>query len=47
LLNINPIEMKKLLAFAILAAFLTSCSQYTCPTYSKHEAPKKTTVRNS
>jgi len=46
LLSINPIEMKKIIAFALLAAFLTACSQYTCPTYSKHEAPKKSTVRN-
>jgi len=40
--------MKKIIAFALLAAFLTACSQYTCPTYSKHEAPaaKKSTVRN-
>lgn len=33
--------MKKILALVIIAAFLGSCSQYTCPTYSKKEAPKK------
>jgi hypothetical protein len=32
--------MKKILAFAALLAFLTSCSQYTCPTYSKKEVKK-------
>jgi hypothetical protein len=35
-------KMKKLLAFVVLAGFLTGCSQYTCPTYTKKEAPKKT-----
>ncbi len=34
--------MKKLLAFVVLAGFLTACCQYTCPTYTKKEAPKKT-----
>ncbi|MCE2936496.1 MAG: lipoprotein [Cyclobacteriaceae bacterium] len=29
--------MKKLLLFILLAAFVTACSQYTCPTYSKKE----------
>jgi PBP1b-binding outer membrane lipoprotein LpoB len=33
--------MKKLIAFIALAAFISACSQYTCPTYSKKEAPKK------
>jgi PBP1b-binding outer membrane lipoprotein LpoB len=35
--------MKKVVVFVVFAAFLTACSQYTCPTYSKKEAPKKTT----
>jgi len=29
--------MKKVLAFIALAAFISACSQYTCPTYSKKE----------
>jgi PBP1b-binding outer membrane lipoprotein LpoB len=33
--------MKKIVAIIALAAFLGACSQYTCPTYSKKEAPKK------
>jgi PBP1b-binding outer membrane lipoprotein LpoB len=33
--------MKKVIAFVALAAFISACSQYTCPTYSKKEAPKK------
>lgn len=33
--------MKKLVALVILAGFLASCSQYTCPTYSKKAAPMK------
>jgi len=33
--------MKKLLLFAAAVLFLASCSQYTCPTYSKAPAPKK------
>lgn len=32
--------MKKIVAFVLLSAFVTACSQYTCPTYSKKEAPK-------
>lgn len=36
--------MKKLVLLVILAAFLGACSQYTCPTYSKKEAPKKATA---
>jgi len=32
--------MKKILAFAALLAFMTSCSQYTCPTYSKKDVKK-------
>ena len=33
--------MKKIIAFVALAAFISACSQYTCPTYAKKEAPKK------
>jgi PBP1b-binding outer membrane lipoprotein LpoB len=33
--------MKKIVALILLIGFLASCSQYTCPTYSKKEAPKK------
>ena len=32
--------MKKVLAFILLVAFITSCSQYTCPTYSKSDVKK-------
>ena len=35
--------MKKIVVLVIFAGFLASCSQYTCPTYSKKEAPKKST----
>jgi PBP1b-binding outer membrane lipoprotein LpoB len=35
--------MKKIVVLIVFAAFLTACSQYTCPTYSKKEAPKKAT----
>jgi hypothetical protein len=34
--------MKKIVAFVALAAFISACSQYTCPTYAK-KAPKKNT----
>jgi PBP1b-binding outer membrane lipoprotein LpoB len=34
--------MRKIIALIIIAAFVSACSQYTCPTYSKKEAPKKT-----
>ena len=33
--------MKKIVVFLLLSAFVSACSQYTCPTYSKKEAPKK------
>lgn len=33
--------MKKLIIFLLLAGFISACSQYTCPTYSKKEAPSK------
>jgi|GEM_PF-610692 len=32
--------MKKIVAFVLLASFISACSQYTCPTYTKKEAPK-------
>jgi hypothetical protein len=32
--------MKKIVAIVLLAAFVSACSQYTCPTYTKKEAPK-------
>jgi PBP1b-binding outer membrane lipoprotein LpoB len=32
--------MKKVLAFIVLVSFLSACSQYTCPTYSKKETKK-------
>lgn len=33
--------MKKIVAIVLLAAFVSACSQYTCPTYTKKEAPKR------
>jgi len=33
--------MKKIVAFVVLAAFLSACSQYTCPTYAKKTPEKK------
>lgn len=33
--------MKKILAFVALAAFISACSQYTCPTYSKTETKQE------
>jgi len=33
----KPTTMKKVLAFLALVVLLASCSQYTCPTYSKVE----------
>ncbi len=41
----KPLYMKKVLAFIALAAFISACSQYTCPTYSKKEV-KKNVVEN-
>lgn len=34
--------MKKVIALVLIVAFFSACSQYTCPTYSKREQPKKT-----
>lgn len=31
--------MKKLVIFLLLAGFISACSQYTCPTYTKVDAP--------
>jgi PBP1b-binding outer membrane lipoprotein LpoB len=36
--------MKKIVLVVVIAGFLAACSQYTCPTYSKKEAPKKSTA---
>ncbi len=36
----KPIPMKRVLAVLALLVFLASCSQYTCPTYSKKEVKK-------
>jgi PBP1b-binding outer membrane lipoprotein LpoB len=33
--------MKKVLALVVLAALVSSCSSYTCPTYSKKEVKKE------
>jgi PBP1b-binding outer membrane lipoprotein LpoB len=33
--------MKRIIALIFLAGFVSACSQYTCPTYAKKEAPKK------
>ncbi len=35
--------MKKVLAIVLLAAFVSACSTYTCPTYSKKDIKKNTT----
>ena len=40
---VNPITqfcMKRVLALIALVGLLASCSQYTCPTYSKKEVKK-------
>jgi PBP1b-binding outer membrane lipoprotein LpoB len=37
--------MKKVLALVVLAALVSSCSQYTCPTYSKKEVKKTVAER--
>lgn len=36
--------MKKLIIFLLLAGFISACSQYTCPTYSKAGEPAKKTA---
>jgi hypothetical protein len=37
--------MKKVVAFIALIAFLSACSQYTCPTYSKNEVKQNSVKR--
>lgn len=39
--NQKPLRMKKVIVFLILAGLISACSQYTCPTYGKKEAPAK------
>ncbi len=39
----KTMKMKKILAFVALVAFLSACSQYTCPTYSKKEVKQQST----
>jgi len=39
--------MKKVCAFVLLLVFISACSQYTCPTYSKHEVKKAAADRKS
>lgn len=41
----KAIPMKKIVLFIVIAAFVSACSQYTCPTYSKKEEPKKTSEK--
>jgi hypothetical protein len=36
----KPNPMKRVLAVLALLVFLASCSQYTCPTYSKKEVKR-------
>lgn len=38
--------MRKVIAFILAVAFLSACSQYTCPTYSKGEQQKNTPKEN-
>jgi hypothetical protein len=40
-LIITRFQMKKVVVFLILAGFVSACSQYTCPTYSKKDVPAK------
>jgi PBP1b-binding outer membrane lipoprotein LpoB len=37
--------MKKVVAVVLLAALVSSCSQYTCPTYSKKEVKPSSAKR--
>ena len=37
----TTLTMKKIIALIFLAGFVSACSQYTCPTYAKKDAPKK------
>jgi hypothetical protein len=45
LLGLTSNDMKKVLAFIALVAFISACSQYTCPTYSKKEVKNNSTKR--
>ena len=38
--------MKKVIIFILVAAFVSACSQYTCPTYTKQESKNPTSERN-
>jgi len=38
--------MKKVIIFILVAAFVSACSQYTCPTYTKQESKNTTSERN-
>ena len=38
----NPTTMKRIVAIIALVGLLASCSQYTCPTYSKKDVKKGT-----
>lgn len=38
--------MKKVIIFILVAAFVSACSQYTCPTYTKQELKNSTPERN-
>jgi hypothetical protein len=40
----NP-TMKKVMVLVVVTAFLTGCSQYTCPTYTKKEIKSPATER--
>jgi hypothetical protein len=35
--------MNRILLLIVLAAFVSACASYTCPTYGKREIQKKTT----
>jgi hypothetical protein len=37
--------MKRILAFVLLIVLFASCSQYTCPTYSKKEVKQTPSKR--
>jgi hypothetical protein len=39
--SFKVIAMKKALALVVLVALVSSCSSYTCPTYSKKEVKKE------
>jgi len=45
LFRLKSIAMKKVLAFIAVVVFLSACSQYTCPTYSKKEVKNNSAKR--